>query len=155
MNISKRITIFLLVCFIALPCIAHRHSGAYADILENTSDYTDAEKLSRAVEYFQSGKYHEALIWFSKLDKKYKLNPRFQAYMGVCCYYDGEYERAIEALEHLSELASYLLSIKADKQVSPLSGIDYFINAEPIAFSVEDLALLKKLKHLHVLSILK
>lgn len=32
-----------------------------------------------------------------------------------------------EDFEHLSELASYLLSIKADKQVSPLSGIDYFI----------------------------
>lgn len=60
-----------------------------------------------------------------------------------------------EDFEHLSELASYLLSIKADRQVSPLSGIDYFINAEPIAFSVEDLALLKKLKHLHVLSVLK
>ena len=120
MNISKRITIFLLVCFISLPCIAHRHSGAYADILENTSDYTDAEKLSRAVEYFQSGKYHEALIWFSKLDKKYKLNPRFQAYMGVCCYYDGEYKRAIEALEPIlpklkafapHELAVYYYSV--------------------------------------------
>ena len=79
MNISKRITFFLLVCFISLPCIAHRHSGAYASILENTSDYTDAEKLSRAVEYFQSGKYHE-----------------------------GEYERAIEALEPiLSKLKAF------------------------------------------------
>lgn len=54
--------------------------------------------------------------------------------------------------EHLSELACYLLSIKADKYISPLSGEDYFINSEPVAFSVEDLALLKKLKHLHVLS---
>lgn len=35
----------------------------------------------------------------SKLDSKYKLNPRFQAYMGVCCYYDGEYERAVATLE--------------------------------------------------------
>lgn len=60
-----------------------------------------------------------------------------------------------EDFEHLSELSSYILSIKVDKQVSPLSGIDYFINAEPIAFSFEDLALLKKLKHLHVLSVLK
>lgn len=120
MDISKRITFFLLVCFISLPCIVHRHSGAYAAILENTSYYTDAEKLSRAVEYFQSGKYHEALIWFSKLDKKYKLNPRFQAYMGVCCYYDGEYERAIEALEPIlpklkafapHELAVYYYSV--------------------------------------------
>lgn len=50
--------------------------------------------------------------------------------------------------EHLHDLAFYLLSIKADKYTSPLSGEDYFINAEPVAFSVEDLALLKKLKHL-------
>lgn len=59
---------------------------------------------------------------------------------------------SFEDFEHLSELACYLLSIKADKFISPLSGEDYFINSEPVAFSVEDLALLKKLKHLHVLS---
>lgn len=62
---------------------------------------------------------------------------------------------SFEDFEALSDLASYLLSIKSDRQVSPFSGEEYFINAEPIAFSVEDLALLKKLKHLHVLSILK
>lgn len=53
---------------------------------------------------------------------------------------------------HLSELARYLLSIKAEKYLSPLSGEDYFISSEPVAFSYSDLALLKKLKHLHVLS---
>ena len=57
-----------------------------------------------------------------------------------------------EDFEHLSELASYLLSIKADKFSSPFSGEDYFMNSEPVAFSLEDLALLKKLKHLHILS---
>lgn len=59
---------------------------------------------------------------------------------------------SFEDFEHLSYLACYLLSIKSDKYVSPISGEDYFINIEHIAFSVEDLALLKKLKHLHVLS---
>lgn len=54
--------------------------------------------------------------------------------------------------EYLSELACYLLSIKVEKYLSPLSGEDYFINSEPVAFSDSDLALLKKLKHLHVLS---
>lgn len=54
--------------------------------------------------------------------------------------------------EHLSELASYLLSVKVEKYLSPISGVDYFINSEPVAFSDLDLALLKKLKHLHVLS---
>lgn len=28
----------------------------------------------------------------------------------------------------------------------------FFVSTEPVAFTVEDLALLKKLKHLHVLS---
>lgn len=59
---------------------------------------------------------------------------------------------SLEDFEHLSELACYLLSIKAGKYISPFSGEDYFINVEPIAFSLDDLALLKKLKHLHVLS---
>lgn len=59
---------------------------------------------------------------------------------------------SVEDFEHLSELACYLLSIKADKFIGPLSGEYYFINSEPVSFSVEDLALLKKLKHLHVLS---
>lgn len=59
---------------------------------------------------------------------------------------------SVEDFEHLSALACYLLSIKSDKFTSPLSGEVYFINTEHIAFSVEDLALLKKLKHLHVLS---
>lgn len=54
--------------------------------------------------------------------------------------------------EHLAELASYLLSIKVDRFTSPFSGEYYFISFGPIAFSIEDLALLKKLKHLHVLS---
>lgn len=57
-----------------------------------------------------------------------------------------------EDFEHLSELACYLLSIKARKYTSPFSGEDYFLSSEIVAFSVEDLALLKKLKHLHVLS---
>lgn len=59
---------------------------------------------------------------------------------------------SFEDFELLSELASYLLSIKADKDISPLSGEEYFISSEPVAFSIRDLALLKKLKHLHVLS---
>lgn len=59
---------------------------------------------------------------------------------------------SFEDFECLSELACYLLSIKADKFTSPFSGEDYFINSEPIAFSIKDLALLKKLKHLHLLS---
>lgn len=53
---------------------------------------SDREILNKAVDYFQSGKYHEALIMFKKLDSRYRLNLRFKAYMSVCHYYDGEYK---------------------------------------------------------------
>lgn len=88
-----------LIFLISFSFIVRGYCNTIPKSSEWTSEHTDAEKLSRAVDYFQSGKYHEALIWFSKLDKKYTLNPRFQAYMGVCCYYDGEYEQAIDTLE--------------------------------------------------------
>ena len=54
----------------------------------------DAEQLGRAMEYFSSGKYHEALLLFQKLDDEYELNPRFKAYLGVCYYYEWNYEKA-------------------------------------------------------------
>lgn len=95
----KSIKSYLLILLISFSNLAIGYCYTYQRTNEKASEQTDAEKLSRAVDYFQSGKYHEALIWFLKLDKKYTLNPRFQAYMGVCCYYDGEYERAIETLE--------------------------------------------------------
>lgn len=59
----------------------------------------DSERLSMATEYFQSGKYHEALLLFCQLDKKYKLNPRFKAYMGVCYYHDGEFKEAAKEID--------------------------------------------------------
>lgn len=59
---------------------------------------------------------------------------------------------SFEDFEHLSELACYILSTKADKFISPFDGEEYFVNSESLVLSIEDLALLKKLKHLHVLS---
>ena len=105
MNVSKRIKIFLLIFFISFSSRDVVICNTSLRNNEWVSEQTDAEKLSRAVDYFQSGKYHEALIWFSKLNKKYALNLRFQAYMGVCYFYDEDYERAIETLEpRLSQL---------------------------------------------------
>lgn len=60
---------------------------------------SDAERLGMALEYFSSGKYHEALLLFDKLDKKYRLNPRYMAFIGVCCYYEWDYGRAAEYLD--------------------------------------------------------
>lgn len=54
--------------------------------------------------------------------------------------------------EQLHSLSLYLLNIKCKKDFSPLSGDTFFVSTEPVAFSVEDLALLKRLKHLHIFS---
>lgn len=61
--------------------------------------HEDTEKLGMALEYFTSGKYHEALLLFQELDKAYKLNARFRAYIGVCYYYEWEYKKAVEYLD--------------------------------------------------------
>ena len=53
----------------------------------------------RALEYFTSAKYHEALLIFQRLDKEYKLNERFKAYIGLCYYHDWDYETAAKYLE--------------------------------------------------------
>lgn len=60
---------------------------------------SDSERLGMALEYFQSQKYHEALLLFRKLDGKYKLNPRFRAYIGVCYYYEWDYAKTTEYLD--------------------------------------------------------
>lgn len=56
----------------------------------------DTEALGRALEYFQSQKYHEALLIFQRLDQSYKLNARYKAYIGLCYYYDWDYKKATE-----------------------------------------------------------
>lgn len=56
----------------------------------------DTEALGRALEYFQSQKYHEALLIFQRLDQTYKLNARYKAYIGLCYYYDWDYKKATE-----------------------------------------------------------
>ena len=62
---------------------------------------SDSELLGKAIEYFQSGKFHEALLLFDKLDNRYKLNPRFRAFLAVCYYYDWDDEKTCELLDSL------------------------------------------------------
>ena len=75
----------------------------------------DPERLGMAIEYFQSGKYHEALLIFEKLDQEYELNARYHAYMGVCCYYEWLYEDACryldEAIPQLDAFAPHERSV--------------------------------------------
>ncbi|MDD7319201.1 MAG: hypothetical protein SOZ80_04745 [Prevotella sp.] len=73
------------------------------------------EKLGMAIDYFTAGKYHEALLIFSRLDKEFKLNPRFHAYMGVCQYYEWNFPEATkllsEAIPLLGGLAPHERSV--------------------------------------------
>lgn len=84
---SRRL-IFLIIVFVG-----------FAQCLPAQTKHEDTEKLGMALDYFSSGKYHEALLLFQKLDKKYKLNARFRAYIGMCYYYEWEYKKAVEYLD--------------------------------------------------------
>ena len=82
----------------------------------------DTDKLNMAIEYFQSGKYHEALLLFNQLDQEYNLNTRYRAYIGVCYYHEWEYDKA---------------SLYLDSVISKLSvfapheqAVYYYTNAE-------------------------
>lgn len=81
----KKIFILCIVVFSALCSYSQKEQ--------------DTENLGKALEYFASGKYHEALLIFTKLDKQYKLNPRFHAYIGMCHYYEWQYEEAVKYLD--------------------------------------------------------
>lgn len=67
--------------------------------LQATAQATDRERLGMGLEYFRSGKYHEALLILQKLDRQYRLNPRIRAYIGVCFYYEWDYKMATTYLD--------------------------------------------------------
>lgn len=75
----------------------------------------DTERLGMALEYFQSNKYHESLLIFQQLDKQYRLNPRFKAYIGLCYYQEWNYQKAVQyfnaALPYLEGLSPHELSV--------------------------------------------
>lgn len=82
---------------------------ANASIQRNTADRTnDSEMLGKAVEYFQGGKYHEAILSFEKLKRTYTLNPRFLAYLGMSYYKEQSYEDAVTNLKQgIPELTAF------------------------------------------------
>lgn len=96
----RYLILIILINFLPLTHFGKGNAGG-----ENTSSQ---EQLTKALEYFQGGKYHEAILCFTKLQKRYKLNPRFLAYLGMCYYKEGMYEEAIENLrEGIPALSSY------------------------------------------------
>lgn len=75
--------LLILLCFVSVSVFSQGKKA-------------DTEALGRALEYFQSQKYHEALLIFQRLDQSYKLNTRYKAYIGLCYYYDWDYKKATE-----------------------------------------------------------
>lgn len=75
----------------------------------------DAEQLARALDYFSSEKFHECLMLLQPLNRRYKLNPRYRAYLAVCLYYEWEYAEAIrlfdEVIPQLQGVAPHELSL--------------------------------------------
>ena len=64
----------------------------------------DAEQLARALDYFASEKFHECLVLLQPLNRRYKLNPRYRAYLAVCLYYEWEYAEAIRLVDEVIPL---------------------------------------------------
>lgn len=60
-----------------------------------------SEQLWRAIDYFQSGKYHEAALLFDRLNRSYILNPRYRAFMAMCHYEERDYARASSVLDSI------------------------------------------------------
>lgn len=83
-------------------------------LIAQTKD-SDTQLLGKALEYFQSEKYHESLLIFQDLDRRYKLNPRFRAYIGLCYYYEWDYKKATKyfdvVIAKLGGLAPHELSV--------------------------------------------
>ena len=64
----------------------------------------DAEQLARALDYFSSEKFHECLMLLQPLNRRYKLNPRYRAYLSVCLYYEWEYDEAVKLFDEVIPL---------------------------------------------------
>ena len=93
----------LLLCAILLWCVPVKP----VVLATSTTKSADKEKLERAIQYFQGGKFHEALLLFAPLSKKYTLSKRTIAYMGVCCYYEGDFEMAANCFAQSAEDIEY------------------------------------------------
>lgn len=98
---KKLLLLSCIVVTVALPAFTQKSSRQ------------DTQKLGMALDYLAAGKYHEALVIFAKLDRKYKLNHRFKAYMGVCYYYEWEYA---EACKYLDEAIPHLDAYSPDER---------------------------------------
>lgn len=102
----KKWCVFLLCVMYAValprPALAQRSAQAQRATQQTTARAARQQAsrdLNLALDYFQGGKYHEALIILSRLDSIYNLNPRFKAYTGLCYYYDNDFTHATRCLD--------------------------------------------------------
>lgn len=88
------------------PSLAHsKKIEESASFQEKKGDRkVDAEQLARALDYFASEKFHECLVLLQPLNRRYKLNPRYRAYLAVCLYYEWEYAEAIRLFDEVIPL---------------------------------------------------
>ena len=96
------------ICAYSLPCrlasepMQHQILQAETmhpdEVPQKEKKEAAAEQLSKALDYFTSQKYHECLMIMQELDKHYRLNPRYKAYLGVCYYYEWDYKQAAKYL---------------------------------------------------------
>lgn len=91
---------------------------------DKTQKREDRALLEKALDYFASQKYHECLLILQDLDKKYQLNPRHLAYLGVCYYYDWDYKNATK---YLSEVLPQLVNFSPHER-----SFYYWANAESL-----------------------
>ncbi len=93
----------LLITLLVVCCTLFCYP-AYGQRPQKRSTSPDVERLGKALEYFTSGKYHECMLILSDLDEQYELNSRFRAFLGVCYYYEWEYEKACSYLDEVLPL---------------------------------------------------
>ena len=88
------------------PCLVHsKKIEESLSFQEKKSERkADAELLARALDYFSSEKFHECLVLLQPLNRRYKLNPRYRAYLAVCLYYEWEYDEAVKLFDEVIPL---------------------------------------------------
>ena len=95
-----------------------------------------AEQLSKALDYFTSQKYHECLMIMQELDKHYRLNPRYKAYLGVCYYYEWDYKQAAkylsEAIPQLGNFSPHERSFYCWANAESLFNLQKYAEAIPL-----------------------
>lgn len=96
-------------------------------------DVKDSDKLGMAIEYFQSAKYHESLLILNQLDKRYKLNPRFKAYMGICYFHDWDYKNASQCLDDIMEQLNVLAPQEQSVYVFTSAESHFYLNEYEVA----------------------